>query len=233
MSRGWLVTGTDTGVGKTFFSCALLRALAARGERVGVYKPIETGCAEVDGRLVGEDCERLREAAGGHQAPATVSAFLYPDPAAPLVAAERSGDTIAMEALVAGFRKVASAHEHVLVEGAGGLLVPIGPDFTTAELARELGLPVVVVVGSRLGCINHALLTLEALARRDVPVAGWVLNELLPDAAEELAHATHRSVIERFGEAPLLGVVPYGGGGGGQGVGEVLARLDGARVSQR
>jgi dethiobiotin synthetase len=209
VSRGWFVTGTDTGVGKTQVSCALLGALHRRGLQVGVYKPAETGCEAAGGRLVGGDTVRLQRAAGGHQPLDSVAAALYAEPAAPLVAAENAGETLSLARLRAGFDRVAEKHDPVLVEGAGGLLVPVAEGLTYADVARALGLPVLCVVGSRLGCINHALLTLDALEHRGLPVAGWILNELDPDPEERLAHATHRQVLARFTEAPCLGTLPY------------------------
>lgn len=209
MSRGWFVTGTDTDIGKTQVSCALLAAFHRRGLEVGVYKPAETGCEEVDGRLRGADAVRLRDAAGAQQPLDSVTAALYAEPAAPLAAAENAGDVLDLARLVRGYRRVAEKYETVLVEGAGGLLVPLAPGATHADLARELGLPVVCVVGSRLGCINHALLTLDALAARGLPVAGWILNELEARPEERLAHATHRAMLERFAPFPCLGVLPF------------------------
>ncbi|MGH0033661.1 MAG: dethiobiotin synthase [Myxococcota bacterium] len=206
--RGWFVTGTDTGVGKTQVACGLLACLRRRGLSVGVYKPAETGCPEVDGRLRGDDAVRLQTAAGAGQPLDSVTAALYAEPAAPLVAAENAGDTLSLERLAEGHRRVAEAYDRVLVEGAGGLLVPVAEGVTFADLARELKLPVLCVVGSRLGCINHALLTLDALATRRIPVAGWILNELDAAPEERLAHQTHRAVLERFAPAPCLGTLP-------------------------
>lgn len=209
MSRGWFVTGTDTGVGKTQVACALLAALHRRGLEVGVYKPAETGCPEVDGRLRGADAVRLRAAAGAHQPLESVTAALYAEPAAPWIAAENAGDPLDLDRLVAGYRRVAEKYDPIVVEGAGGLLVPVASGRTYADLARELALPVLCVVGSRLGCINHALLTLEALTTRDLPVAGWILNEIEARPDERLAHATHRAVLERFTSLPCLGALPH------------------------
>lgn len=210
MSTGWFVTGTDTGVGKTLVSRALIACLRERGARVGVYKPTETGCrVGENGALRGDDVEALLAAAQTGQPVESASAALYPDPAAPLVAAEKLGEKLSLERLVDGYRRVAKDYDPVLVEGAGGLLVPIATGITYADLAMQLQLPVICVVGSRLGCINHALLTLEALERRCIPVAGWILNELGSDPQEQLAHATHRSVLERFSEIPCLGTLPH------------------------
>lgn len=212
-ARGLFVTGTDTGVGKTLVSCAVLRALRRRGRRIGVYKPAETGCpSDAAGQLYGEDCRRLLAAAGTGQPEPSVASALYPIPAAPLVSAEAEHATIDPEGLVRDFEKLASEYDSVLVEGAGGLLVPIAPAFTYADLAERLALPVLVVVGSRLGCLNHALLTVAELERRGLRVVGYVLNALeggesRPEAPHALA--THREILSRFCVAEDLGQMPF------------------------
>jgi dethiobiotin synthetase len=208
--RGLFVTGTDTGVGKTLVSCAILRALGRRGRRIGVYKPAETGCPTgADGHLFGEDCRRLCVAADAGQAEASVASALYPVPAAPLVSAEAAGDAIDPDQLVRDFEKLAADYESVLVEGAGGLLVPIAEGFTYADLAERLRLPVLVVVGSKLGCLNHALLTLAELSRRGLPVVGTVLNEIGAAAEAPHAVATNRETLLRFSSVPDLGQLPW------------------------
>jgi dethiobiotin synthetase len=210
VSRGLLVTGTDTGVGKTLVSCALLRALARRGHRVGVYKPAETGVPEDEmGELQGEDCGRLLAAANSAQERRSVHHALYPIPAAPLVAAEAAGESIDPAGLARSFEELTGSFDAVWVEGAGGLLVPIAEGFTYAELALRLKLSVLVVVGSKLGCINHALLTLSELERRGVPVVGYVLNELAAKPEAPHAVASHRATLARFTHQRDLGQLPY------------------------
>jgi dethiobiotin synthetase len=209
-ARGLFVTGTDTGIGKTLVSCAVLHALRRRGRRIGVYKPAETGCpSDAQGRLYGMDCRRLLAAADTGQPESSVASALYRVPAAPLVAAEAEGDAISPDSLVRDFEKLATEYDSVLVEGAGGLLVPIAPGFTYADLAERLALPVLLVVGSRLGCLNHALLTLAELERRQLEVAGYVLNELEAEQAAPHALATNRETLARFSEAPDLGRMPF------------------------
>jgi dethiobiotin synthetase len=208
-TRGIFLTGTDTGAGKTLVSSAILRALVRRGLRVAAFKPVETGCRiETDGSLTGEDCERLAAASSHGQQPRDVAAYLFREPAAPLVAAEAEGVVIDRSRLLERFAAIASGADFVLVESAGGLMVPVADGFTTRDLARDLGLPAVVVVASRLGCINHALLTMEVLRSSSVPVAGFVMNEV-PDAGSyPLAVRTNREVLARFAGAPDLGAMP-------------------------
>jgi len=210
MARGLLVTGTDTGVGKTLVSCALLRALSRRGHRMGVYKPAETGVqSDESGRLRGEDCERLAAAARAEQPLSSVSHALYPIPAAPLVAAEAAGQSIEPAALARDFEALLPDFDAVWVEGAGGLLVPIAEGFSYADLASQLALPVLVVVASKLGCLNHALLTLSELDRRGIQVVGTVLNALDPEPEAAHAVATNREILARVGGHRDLGLLPY------------------------
>jgi dethiobiotin synthetase len=207
--RGVFVTGTDTGVGKTEVSCAIARALVARGFVVDVYKPAETGCTKRDAALVGEDCERLAAAAGGRQSAAEVASYLFELPAAPLVAAEAEGSAIDRARLREDFEHIAAESDFVLVEGAGGLLVPIDDGLTYADLADNFGLPVLLVVGSRLGCINHALLTLEVLQARHIPIAGFVVNCLADGQAALDEARMHERTIARFTEVASLGVFAF------------------------
>jgi dethiobiotin synthetase len=209
---GLFVTGTDTGVGKTLVTCAITAALRARGMDVGVYKPAETGCRRDGDCLTGEDCGRLVAAAGHAQTVEETASYLFELPAAPLVAAEAAGARIDPARIVGGVERLGHQHEFVLVEGAGGLLVPIAEGYAYLDLARELALPVVVVVGSRLGCINHALLTLGALERVELETAGWVLNAMTAatgDAEADAVTATNRRTIARFTAQRDLGAFPF------------------------
>lgn len=220
-TRGIFLTGTDTGAGKTLVSCAILAALRRRGVRVAACKPVETGCRlEGDERVgqsaervgahrVGEDCVRLAAAGGGGQKPRDVAAWLLAEPAAPLVAAEAEGVRLDRRRLHEHFAGIAREADFVLVESAGGLLVPVDDGYTTRDFARELGLPAVVVVASRLGCINHALLTLEVLRSSAIPIAGYVVNEMTTGDQYALALRTNRDVLRRFAGAPELGAMPF------------------------
>lgn len=207
---GIFITGTDTDVGKTMVSCAIAAALSKRGLRVGVAKPIETGAvANEQGHLVGHDCAKLAAAAGSLQLPEELASYLFREPAAPLVAAAAEHAHVDPTRLAADVRATAATSEFMLVEGAGGIMVPIAPDFTYLELAHELALPIVVVVGSRLGCVNHALMTLELLERRGLTTAGWILNNYNPADPFELAARTNRELIASFTAAPNLGTFHF------------------------
>ena len=170
--RGFFVTGTDTGVGKTVVACALVRGLRARGVDVGAMKPIETGVQDEGPR----DALALREAAGGGDALDAVCPQRFALPAAPTVAAAAEGRRVELDAVRRAFAALAARHDCLVVEGAGGLLVPAAEGVSMADLAGELGLPLVVVARASLGTINHTRLTLEAAAARRLALAGVVIS---------------------------------------------------------
>jgi dethiobiotin synthetase len=205
-NQGFFVTGTDTGVGKTLIACALLRALGARGLRVIGMKPVAAGARWQDGRLVNDDVTALK-AAGNVSAPdELMNPYCFEPPIAPHIAAANVGVSIDLNRLREAYAALAATAQCVIVEGAGGILVPLGADFDTADLAADLGLPVILVVGMRLGCLNHALLTAAAIHRVGLPIACWVANQLDPHmlcTAENL-----RTLRERL-HAPLLAHVSY------------------------
>jgi dethiobiotin synthetase len=204
VSRGFFVTGTDTGVGKTLVACALAAELRARGLDVGAMKPVETGV----GRAGPLDALALAAAAGAGDPLDAVCPQRFALPAAPAVAAAHAGLRVDLGAIRRAFALLTSRHEWLLVEGAGGLLVPLQDDFTMGELARELGLPLLLVARAALGTINHTRLTLEAAAARGLRVAGVVISHgAAPIAAAEAANlAALRSALGRLlhGEVPTL-----------------------------
>jgi dethiobiotin synthetase len=207
--RSLLITGTDTGVGKTFVSCGLAAALAQRGLRVGVLKPVETGCPQgPDGRRRPQDAALLRYFSGCRAELTTICPIALRDPLAPLVAARREGVEVRIDDIQSAFEQLASEHDITLVEGAGGLLVPIAPGVDYAGLAQRLGVPILVVVASRLGAINHALLTIRHARSLGLEVVGYVVNFLTPDA--DIAADTNVEVLREL-LGPPLGIVPYSG----------------------
>lgn len=204
------VTGTDTGAGKTLVGCAIVAALGARGMRVAVYKPVETGCLREAGGLVGEDCARLAAAAGLPPRDPGIASYRFELPAAPLVAAEAEGTSVDPARLISDFTTLSRGpFDALVVEGAGGLMVPLAEGFTYLDLVRRLGLGVICVVGSRLGCINHALLTLESLRSAGARVAGYVVNCLEPGERALASAKANRATIARFTRVPDLGMFPF------------------------
>ena len=203
--RGLFVTGTDTGVGKTFIASGLVRALHEEGWRVGVMKPLETGCAVGQNGLEPADARVLWEAAGRTQDLASVCPYRFTAPLAPDVAARQASRHIDPVAIVEGFQAIAKAHDVVLVEGAGGLLVPIWDRYTMADLAADLALPLLVVVGSRLGAVSHTLLTLSHALARGLSVKAYVVNQL--SSAVDAAVETNAELLARSTDVPCAGTV--------------------------
>jgi dethiobiotin synthetase len=203
------VTGTDTGVGKTWVSCGVLRAARDAGLRVAARKPAETGCDPgPDGTLVARDAVALHAAAGGDEALDAVCAVRLPDGLAPAYAARRAGVTIDVQAIVADCRRRAAEVDLLLVEGAGGLLVPIADPFSYADLARALDARVLLVVGARLGAINHALLTLAVAGSRALAIAGFVVNHF--STTRDLATDTLAGSLREQTDVPLLAELAHG-----------------------
>ncbi|MFP5393679.1 MAG: dethiobiotin synthase [Gammaproteobacteria bacterium] len=199
------VTGTDTEIGKTLVSAAILHKLASGGVRACGMKPVAAGAELRDGELHNDDADMLI-AAGNVTLPSNITTpYMLREPAAPHIAAAIDGVTIESVPIIAAYAEVAAAADAVVVEGVGGFRVPFSSDFDSADLAEQLNLPVILVVGLRLGCINHALLTVEAVIQRDLVLAGWVANEVDPDMRfiDENVEALARLI-----PAPLLGRVP-------------------------
>ena len=201
------VVGTDTGVGKTHVSCALLQALAQHHRRVVGMKPVAAGVVPWGEGWASEDSIALRAASTIAVPPELDTPVLLPDPLSPHIAAIRAGVQIDIAAIVQAYQALAAQADAVVVEGAGGFHVPLSPTETGADLALALNLPMVLVVGLRLGCLNHALLTAEAIAARGLTLAGWVANRVDPDM---LAPDDNIAWLQQRLGAPLLADLPWG-----------------------
>jgi dethiobiotin synthetase len=202
---GFFVTGTDTGVGKTLVAVALTRALVARGLRTAVMKPVAAGALLTPDGPRNDDALALSAASNVDAPYAEVNPWLLATPASPHLAARADGVSIDVGTILTAYRRLAARADVVLVEGAGGWLAPISATATMADIAASLALPVILVVGMRLGCLNHALLTRDAIRARGVPFAGWIANKL--GVEMPLAAANIDTLANRFG-APPLAVVP-------------------------
>jgi dethiobiotin synthetase len=205
MKKAYFVTGTDTGVGKTLVTGALLQAFARQGNQVVGMKPVAAGCEATPHGLSCEDVEQL-QAQSNVAAPLNlVNPYALVPSIAPHLAAERDGVDIDLDVIVSSFTALREMSDVVLVEGVGGFMVPLNAAQDTADLAARLGLPVILVVGMRLGCINHALLSAQAIRLKGLRLVAWVANRIDPamKAFDETLHA-----LEARLAAPLLGVVP-------------------------
>ena len=199
--RGLFVTGTDTGVGKTVIACALVRSFAARGERVGVMKPIASGAVRTPDGLRNEDALALLAAANVPLAYGRVNPYCFEPPISPHIAAEEANIEIDMSKIAAEHAAIGAISDRVIVEGAGGWFAPIGARDSMADLARTLAVPALLVVGLRLGCLNHAELTRRAIDASRVPFAGWIANALESPMERETENLA--TLERRLGEPPL------------------------------
>jgi dethiobiotin synthetase len=206
MSRGFFITGTDTGIGKTRIAQGIMAALQNTGLTVAAMKPVSAGCEQTSAGLRNDDALQLMRQASIKLPYDLVNPYAFAPPIAPHIAADISGTEMKLEVIHCAYREIADQADIVIVEGAGGWLVPFTQSQTLADLAQALQLPVIMVVGLRLGCLNHALLTAESIRAHGLHLAGWVANRIDPDmphAAENIA------TLRRHMPAPLLGEVGF------------------------
>lgn len=200
------VTGTDTGIGKTYVTAGLVRALRVRGVDAVAMKPIASGFDFVNGERRNDDLLALDAAQAQALAPQDLNQYAFDPPIAPHRAAELAGVELRLAPILAAYARVSGRHSSVLIEGVGGYAVPLSPTLMLADLAQALALPVLLVVGMRLGCINHALLTAEAIRASGLLLLGWVANQVDPTMREP--EASLQAIADRI-RAPLLGRVPH------------------------
>ncbi len=208
MKRAWFVAGTDTGVGKTRVACGLLRALAESGRCVAGMKPVASGCYLSESGLRNADAEALLACSSLPLDYRDINPYAFAPPTAPHLAARAAGVDIDIDIIRAHYQRLAAQVDDVVVEGVGGWRVPLGLHTSMAEVVTALRLPVILVVGIRLGAMNHALLTLESMARAGVVVRGWIANHI--DADPLLAE--YAPALQALIDAPLLAQIPYDAG---------------------
>ncbi len=204
--KGVFVTGTDTGCGKTRVTVGLMEALKRRGMRVAGMKPVASGCEMIEGRLVNDDARMIRASSSIMPDYELVNPWALPDPVSPNVAASRQGVRLVPGPVIDAYRELERVSQAIVVEGIGGWRVPLTDSLQQRDLVRMLDIPVILVVGLRLGCISHACLTAEAVMHDGLPLQGWIANRADPDydtVAETLDYLT--AVIK----APLIGEFPY------------------------
>lgn len=205
--KGIFITGTGTGVGKTIVASTLVRLLHNRGHNVGVMKPVTSGCREVNGNAVSDDAELLTWSAGLDQTDANIAPYRLRLPIAPGEAAREEGVRIDFQVIADSFADVSSRHDFVIVEGAGGLMVPLAGELLIADLVKFLSLPLLVVASPNLGTINHTLLTCFAAKQLGIEVSGIIVNNYpeTPGVAEESAPR----IIPSLAGVPVLGILPH------------------------
>lgn len=208
MPKGFFVTGTDTGVGKTVITAALIKAAGLLGVKACGMKPIETGCAKEGKVMVPSDGMFLKEMAHMDETLSYVTPCCFEHELAPMVSAEMEGTTVDINRIRVAFDKLGRAYQTVIVEGIGGLLVPISKDYFVIDLAKEMGLPLIVVARPGLGTINHTLLTVNYALKEGVEVAGIIINHTY-NSEDGMAEKTNPKVIEKLSPAPLIGVFPF------------------------
>lgn len=205
-AKGLFITGTDTEVGKTLVSCLMLRALAQQGHKVIGMKPVASGALKRKDELQNEDALALLESSNIEVPYHLINPYCFEPPIAPHIAAAQAGLKIESEIILHHFHSLSAKADMVVVEGVGGWLVPLGESYDMSDLALQLNLPVILVVGIRLGCINHALLTAQSIQAKGCNLAGWIAN-ITTNHVEAVAQIIE-SLQSRF-DFPLLASIPY------------------------
>ncbi len=207
MKQAYFITATDTDAGKTYIASALVRHFAQQGLKSVGMKPIAAGCEWVDGVLQNSDVLQLRQASNVDAPLSLINPYAFQPPIAPHIAAQQVGVEIALDKIQQAFVQLSQLADVVIVEGAGGFLVPLNDTQTMADLAASLNIPVILVVGMRLGCINHALLSVQAIQARGLTLAGWVANQIDPNMA---MLAENIQTLKQRISAPCLAEVAWG-----------------------
>ncbi|MCB1761673.1 MAG: dethiobiotin synthase [Gammaproteobacteria bacterium] len=206
MVSGYFITGTDTGCGKTLVTLGLMQRLQLAGLRVAGMKPVASGAARVAGELRNDDATQIQTQSSGDADYGLVNPYVFEPAIAPHLAARQSGREIEIAEIEACYRKLAVGADRLLVEGVGGWLVPLSDDCLLSDLAVRLRLPVIMVVGMRLGCINHSLLTQDGINGSGCHLIGWVANRIDPGMS---SFDDNIATLQQRIAAPLLGVLPH------------------------
>ncbi len=208
MNKGIFITGTDTGVGKTFVAAGLIKAIRGKVINVCPMKPVETGCKIKNGKLVPADAVKLLKASGIEESLDAVNPYRFRQPLAPAVAAENEGVVIKRSKIISAYKRLLKTHDFIVIEGAGGILTPIHKEYLCIDMIKDLALPMIIVSKPGLGTINHTLLTIEAARSRGVNLHGVIINNAA-DKGKDLSENSNPEIIERIGRVPILGIIPY------------------------
>jgi dethiobiotin synthetase len=210
--KGFFITGTDTEVGKTLIAGALILQLQSKGMKAVGYKPVAAGLREVNGNLINEDVQTLlmvSQQIAPHLGANDICPFILKEAAAPHIVAEQNAIKLDMDAMIRQYQSLQDSFDAVIVEGAGGFLVPINEQSTLGDFAQAIQLPVILVVSIKLGCINHALLTAEAIARRGLKLNGWIANCIAADSGFNQQNITTIDrMLQHQYQTKLLGIIP-------------------------
>ncbi len=206
MSKGFFITGTDTGIGKTFIACGIAASLKSKGINIGVMKPVETGCPEENGILKPLDSLLLREVAEVDDELDIINPYRFSLPAAPSIAARMKGIEVEFARIKHSFNMLSKKYDLVLVEGIGGLLVPLNEREMVVDLIRALEIPAIIVAGTKLGTINHTLLTLRCAERYGIEVAGIIFNQ---SSHHDVIQEGFIDEIARLTNLPIIGEIPF------------------------
>jgi len=207
MTKGFFIAGTDTGVGKTVVAAGLASCYRQLGMRVGIMKPIESGCKRLENGLHPQDALFLKKMSSSPDALDQIVPYRLELPVTPSVAAEIEGIEIDLEEVKRIYQQLAGTYDLMLVEGVGGLLAPLYKCFTSVDLVRLLGIPMIVVARNTLGTINHTLLTVEHARQHGLTLVGIIINNCDPDP--DVSSETNPEVIKQLSGLPLLGIIPY------------------------
>ncbi len=208
MAKGFFITGTDTGVGKTVVAAALIKAIGTFGLKVGGMKPIETGCCREGDVLIPSDGMFLKSIAHMDETVNDITPYCFEHPLAPMVAGEIEGISVDVVAITRAFEELAEKYQAIVVEGAGGLLVPISRNYYMLDLAKEFSLPLIVVARPGLGTLNHTLLTVNYAIKEGLQVAGIIINYTYPPE-DNMAEKTNPQIFKKISSVPLIGIFPY------------------------
>ena len=206
-AKGFFITGTDTGVGKTFVTGGIAAVLKEKGIDIGVMKPVETGCPENNGKLEPQDAVSLKNAAGVNDDIDLINPYRFRAALAPSIASREVGQSIDLNKIKECYEKLSSKHQLMLVEGAGGVLVPLNEGETVADLVKLLKLPLIIIAASRLGAINHTLLTVKYAQSLGIDVRGIILN--YPAFSSDESSSANQAEIKRLINVPILGELPF------------------------
>ncbi len=208
MHKGIFITGTDTGVGKTFVAAGLIKAIRGKGINVCPMKPVETGCKRRNGKLIPADAVELLKASGIEESLDSVNPYRFRQPLAPAVAAEKEGVVIRKSRIISAYKRLSKSYDFTLIEGAGGIMSPVYKEYLCLDMIKDLALPLIIVSRPGLGTINHTLLTIEAAKSRGINVYGVIINHVA-STGKHLSEKSNPEIIENISKVPILGIIPY------------------------